>query len=92
MDYITLENLDLSKFDDPASRNELAKQFFSALTGTGFFTITNHGISKEDWDQQMDLAHAVMTMNPEAKKPFEGKRKNDLLTAMSKLIVSFLCR
>lgn len=73
MDYIELANLDLSKFDDPIARKELAKEFFTALTSTGFFMITNHGISEEDWDQQMDLAHAVMTMSSEEKKPYEGE-------------------
>jgi isopenicillin N synthase-like dioxygenase len=74
VEYIQLANLDLSKFDDPISRKGLAKEFFTALTGTGFFTITNHGISKEEWDQQMDLAHAVMTLSPEEKKPYEGEQ------------------
>jgi isopenicillin N synthase-like dioxygenase len=74
VEYIQLENLDLSKYDDPITRKELAKEFFTALTGTGFFTITNHGISKEEWDQQMDLAHAVMTLSPEEKKPYEGEQ------------------
>lgn len=73
MDYIELENLDLSKFDDPITRKELANRFLKALTGTGFFTVSNHGITHEQWNQQMDLAHAVMTMAPEEKKPYEGK-------------------
>lgn len=72
VDYIELANLDLSKFNDPVTRKELANDFFKALTGTGFFTLTNHGISKEDWDQQMDVAHAVMTLSPEEKKLYEG--------------------
>ncbi|KAF8857059.1 gibberellin 2-oxidase [Acephala macrosclerotiorum] len=75
--YIELANLDLSKFDDLTTRKELAKEFFTALTTTGFFTITNHGISKEDWDQQMDLAHAVMAMSSEEKKPYEVSREDD---------------
>ncbi|TVY29195.1 Flavanone 3-dioxygenase [Lachnellula hyalina] len=77
MDYIALENLDLSKFDDPVTRKELANKFFKALTGTGFFTVSNHGITNEQWDQQMDLAHAVMTMTPEEKKVYEVSYEDD---------------
>ncbi len=72
VDYIQLPNLDLSKFDDPFTRKELAHEFHKALTEEGFFTITNHGISEEDWDHQMDLAHAVMTLSPKEKAPYQG--------------------
>lgn len=90
MDYIELANLDLSKFDNPVTRKELAQDFFKALTGTGFFTLTNHGISKEDWDQQMDVAHAVMTLSPEEKKPYEGDQLSLLpIVVLAELYFSF---
>ncbi len=72
VDYIQLPNLDLSKFEDPVTRKELAQEFHKALTEEGFFTITNHGISEEEWDHQMDLAHAVMTLSPKDKAPYQG--------------------
>lgn len=72
VDYIQLANLDFSKFDDPESRKELAQSFYHALTQEGFVTISGHGISKETWDQQMDLCNATMTMDPKDKVPFEG--------------------
>lgn len=65
-------DLDLSKFDNPESRRELAGDFFKAFTEEGFVTVSGHGISKDVWDLQMDLANATMTMSPEDKVPFEG--------------------
>lgn len=73
MDYIQLANLDLSKFDDPEPRKELAQEFFKAFTEEGFVTVTGHGISEETWDMQMDLANAIMTMSPEDKVAYEGE-------------------
>jgi isopenicillin N synthase-like dioxygenase len=72
VDYIELTNLDLSKFDDPESRKELARDFYQAFTEEGFATVSDHGISKEAWDLQINLANAVMTMAPEEKVPYEG--------------------
>lgn len=72
VDYVDLVNLDLSKFDDPAGRKELAKQMFEAATGYGFLTLTNHGISDETYKRQMTIANGVMTMSSEDKEPYEG--------------------
>lgn len=72
MDYVKLENIDLSKFDDPVGRKEIAEQLFKAATGHGFLTLTNHGISDEVYARQMELANATMTLPPEDKAPYEG--------------------
>ncbi|KAI1370865.1 hypothetical protein F4677DRAFT_450939 [Hypoxylon crocopeplum] len=77
LEYIDLLNLDLSKFDDPESRKELARDFYKAFTEEGFATISGHGISQEIWDQQMDLANAIMTMKPEEKVPYEVTKEED---------------
>ncbi|VUC26108.1 unnamed protein product [Clonostachys rosea] len=72
LDYIELSNLDLADFDNPESRKKLARQFYEAFTQEGFVTLSGHGISKETWDQQMDLCNATMTMDPKAKVSFEA--------------------
>ncbi|KAJ9151371.1 Clavaminate synthase-like protein [Pleurostoma richardsiae] len=77
LDYIELANLDLSKFDDPESRKQLALEFYKAFTEEGFVTISGHGISKETWDMQMDLANATMTMSPQDKVPYEVTKEED---------------
>lgn len=73
MDYVKLVNLDLSKFDDPAGRQELARELYEAATGYGFLTLTNHGISDEIYQKQMQIANGVMTLPQEEKTPYEGK-------------------
>ncbi|TDZ38065.1 Gibberellin 2-beta-dioxygenase 2 [Colletotrichum spinosum] len=73
LDYVDLVNLDLSQFDDPAGRKQLAKDLYEAATGYGFLTLTNHGISDETYQRQMRIANAAMTLKPEDKAPYEGK-------------------
>lgn len=65
-------NIDLSKFDDPVGKKELAKDLFEAATGHGFLTLSNHGISNEVYMRQMQLATATMTLSPDDKAPYEG--------------------
>ncbi|KAI0149270.1 hypothetical protein BJ166DRAFT_628841 [Pestalotiopsis sp. NC0098] len=77
LDYIDLINIDLSKFDDPEKCKELEKEFFTAFKQDGFVTVSGHGISKEVWDTQMDLANATMTMNPAEKVSYEVTPEED---------------
>lgn len=72
VDYVKLVNLDLSKFDDPAGRQELAKDLYAAATGYGFLTLTNHGITDEVYSRQMQISNAMMTLPPSEKAPYEG--------------------
>lgn len=72
MDYVKLVNLDLSKFDTQAGRQELAKDLYEAATGYGFLTLSNHGISDEVYARQMQIANAMMTLPAEEKAPYEG--------------------
>ena len=72
MDYVKLVNIDLSKYDNPLGRKELANDLYEAATGYGFLTLTNHGISDEIYARQMQIANAVMTLPPEDKAPYEG--------------------
>ncbi|KAI1484926.1 gibberellin 2-oxidase [Biscogniauxia mediterranea] len=77
LDYVKLVNIDLSKFDDPVGRKELAKDLYEAATGYGFLTLTNHGISDEVYARQMQIANAMMTLPPEEKAPYEVTPEED---------------
>ncbi|KAI0126255.1 hypothetical protein BJ170DRAFT_726185 [Xylariales sp. AK1849] len=77
LDYIELMDLDLSKFDDLNARKDLARDFLKAFTEEGFVTIAGHGISIETWNQQMDLANAIMTMSPEDKVSYQVTKEED---------------
>jgi len=67
LDYVDLVDIDLSKFDDPITRKELAKELLEGVVKHGFLTISNHGITQELYESQVSLAHAVMTLPPEEK-------------------------
>ncbi|EOD50392.1 Clavaminate synthase-like protein [Neofusicoccum parvum] len=77
LDWIELVNVDFAKYDDPNTRKELAQDLLKAVTEHGFLTISNHGISDELYESQMSLAHAVMTLEPEEKLPFEATPEED---------------
>lgn len=77
MDYIDLINLDMSKYDDPTTRQELANELYEGVTKHGFLTLSNHGITQERMESQVDLAHAIMTLPPEDKAPFEATPEED---------------
>lgn len=42
MDFIDLVNIDLAKFDDLATRRELADDLYKTLTEHGFLIISSH--------------------------------------------------
>lgn len=73
MDYVKLVNLDLAKFDDPEGRKKLAQELYQAATGFGFLTLTNHGISDEVYQRQMQISNAMMALPAEEKAPYEGR-------------------
>ncbi|RDW76155.1 hypothetical protein BP5796_06976 [Coleophoma crateriformis] len=77
LDYVNLVNLDLAKFDEPAGRQELARELYEAATGYGFLTLTNHGITDEVYLRQMELANATMTLTPEEKASYEVSPEED---------------
>ncbi|EXF78240.1 hypothetical protein CFIO01_00235 [Colletotrichum fioriniae PJ7] len=77
LDYVKLVNLDLSKFDTEAGRQELAKDLYEAATGYGFLTLSNHGISDEVYARQMQIANAMMTLTAEEKAPYEVTPEED---------------
>ncbi|GKT56092.1 2OG-Fe(II) oxygenase superfamily protein [Colletotrichum tofieldiae] len=77
LDYVDLVNIDLSKFDDPEGRKQLARDLYEAATGYGFLTLTNHGISDETYERQMRIANAAMTLKPNEKEPYEVTPEED---------------
>ncbi|KZF19604.1 gibberellin 2-oxidase [Xylona heveae TC161] len=79
LDYVELVNLDLSKFENPETRKSLAKELLDGVIKHGFLTISNHGISDELCESQVNLAHAVMTLPAEEKAPYEATPEEDAL-------------
>lgn len=77
LDYVNLVNIDISKFDDPVARKELAKELLEGVTKHGFLTLSNHGIYRALYESQISLAHAVMTLPAEEKAPYEATPEED---------------
>ncbi|ORY58449.1 uncharacterized protein BCR38DRAFT_413311 [Pseudomassariella vexata] len=77
LDWVDLINLDFKKFDDPSTRQELAKELLDGVTKHGFLTISNHGISNELYERQVQLANTVLTLPPEEKAPYEATPEED---------------
>lgn len=51
--------MDLSKFDQPGGKTELAKQLHDAIRKVGFFYIVNFGLSQEQVDRQFAIGKEV---------------------------------
>ncbi|KZL74815.1 clavaminate synthase-like protein [Colletotrichum tofieldiae] len=71
LDYVDLENLDFSLFDNDATRLQLATKLLKSANSQGFFTISNHGIPEDLYTSQVNLAHALLTIPLEEKLPHE---------------------
>ncbi|GME40731.1 UPF0676 protein [Neofusicoccum parvum] len=67
LDWADLVALDLTKFDRPGGKQELARELSEAIQKIGFFYVTNHGLSKEDIDTQFALAASVLSL-PDSEK------------------------
>lgn len=77
LEYVDLVNLDFSEYDDPTTRRHLAKCLLDGVTTHGFLTISNHGMPEELYSSQVDLAHALLTIPIEEKKPYEATPEQD---------------
>ncbi|OTA94234.1 hypothetical protein M434DRAFT_384142 [Hypoxylon sp. CO27-5] len=69
LEYAELPKIDLSRFDEPGGKQELAKHLFDALTRVGFWSVVNTGIDDELVLRQFSIGNAFF------KEPLEEKRK-----------------
>ncbi|KXH38719.1 flavonol synthase [Colletotrichum nymphaeae SA-01] len=72
LDWADLVALDLSKFDKPGGKRELAEEFTRAIEQIGFFYVINHGLSREAINQQYALASSVLSLSDEEKAPYRA--------------------
>ena len=66
--------LDLSKYDEEASRKELAQELLDAVNTKGFFYLKNFGLSREEVDRQFGIGSEFYTTPLEERL----KSKSDL--------------
>lgn len=67
LDFADLITLDLSLFDTPSGRQQLARQLEHAISTIGFFYVTNFGILSSQVDQQFRIAQSLF-QTPAAEK------------------------
>ncbi|PLB48600.1 putative 1-aminocyclopropane-1-carboxylate oxidase [Aspergillus steynii IBT 23096] len=72
LDWADLITLDLSKFDQPGGKHELAAEFIKAIEDVGFFYVKNHGLSREDIDHQFAIANATLALPSEEKSRYRA--------------------
>lgn len=68
IDYASLSTIDLSHFDEPGGKQELATQLYKAVTETGFWVAVNTGLDDEAVLRQFSIGNAFF------KAPIEEKR------------------
>ncbi|KAH8690019.1 gibberellin 2-oxidase [Talaromyces proteolyticus] len=69
LDWAPLVQIDLSRFDEPGGKEELARQLYDAVTRVGFWVVVGHGIEDERVLQQFSIGNAFF------KEPLEEKRR-----------------
>ncbi|KAL7417258.1 hypothetical protein BDY24DRAFT_412007 [Mrakia frigida] len=74
--YADLVNIDLSKFDEPGGKEELARQLKDGVHSVGFFYVTNFGISQERVDKQFAIGKEFFDLPFEEKEPFAADHAN----------------
>ncbi|KAL2822701.1 putative 1-aminocyclopropane-1-carboxylate oxidase [Aspergillus cavernicola] len=72
LDWADLRTLDLSKFDQPGGKQELAAELTKAIEDVGFFYVTNYGLSKEEVDGQFALAKTVLSLPNDEKQKYRA--------------------
>ncbi|OOF90424.1 hypothetical protein ASPCADRAFT_10657 [Aspergillus carbonarius ITEM 5010] len=72
LDWADLRTLDLSKFDKPGGKQELAAELTKAIEDVGFFYVVNHGITEEDIDTQFAIAKSCLFLSNEEKSQYRA--------------------
>lgn len=68
LDWAELPELDLSRFDEPGGKQELAHQLHDAITRLGFWSVVNTGLDDERVLRQFSIGNTFF------KEPIEEKR------------------
>jgi isopenicillin N synthase-like dioxygenase len=70
LDWADLITIDLSKFDRPGGKQDLAAQLKKAISMVGFFYVTNFGLSEEEVDEQFDVCKAIFELPAREKQKY----------------------
>ncbi|CAO2658167.1 Nn.00g074270.m01.CDS01 [Neocucurbitaria sp. VM-36] len=70
LEWTPLTTIDLSRFDEPGGKQELAKQLYDAITRVGFWVVTNTGIDDEHVLKQFSIGNTFFKEDLEEKRRF----------------------
>lgn len=65
--WANIKTIDLSIFDQPGGKQQLAEELRDAVHNTGFFSIINIGFSPDEVQRQYDIAQQYFALDPEDK-------------------------
>ena len=68
LDWAPLAQIDLSRFDEPGGKQELARQLYDAVSRVGFWVVINTGLNDERILRQFSIGNAFF------REPLEEKR------------------
>ena len=71
LEWAPLTTIDLSRFDEPGGKQELARQLYDAATRVGFWTVVNSGIDDAKVLRQFSIGNAFFKQPLEEKRFFE---------------------
>ncbi|KAM3477232.1 hypothetical protein MY5147_002834 [Beauveria neobassiana] len=73
LNWADLATLDLSRFDQPGGKQELAKQLHEAIEKiVGFFYIVNFGLSQDAVDRQFSIGKELFSLPTEEKLKYRA--------------------
>jgi isopenicillin N synthase-like dioxygenase len=70
LDWADLITIDLSLFDEPGGKQQLASQLKHAISTVGFFYVTKYGLSEGEVDEQFALAQQIFALPQEEKQKY----------------------
>ncbi|KAF9887183.1 hypothetical protein FE257_010437 [Aspergillus nanangensis] len=70
LDWAPLVQIDLSRFDEPGGKHELARQLYDAVTRVGFWVVVGHGLEDEQVLRQFSFGNAFFKEAIEEKRSF----------------------
>jgi hypothetical protein len=70
LEWAPLTTIDLSRFDEPGGKEELAKQLYDAATRVGFWTVVNSGIDDSKVLRQFSFGNTFFKQSLEEKRFF----------------------
>lgn len=71
LEWATLPTIDLSRFDEPGGKQDLAAQLYDAVTKVGFWVVTNTGLEDERVIRQFSIGNTFFKELLEEKRFFK---------------------